>query len=72
LTNFFYWLWLLLLISEANNDPLQVVDYIVVHELVHLIEKNHSKEFWNKVKFLMPDYGKYKNWLKEKGYLLTL
>ncbi|RUM29735.1 MAG: M48 family peptidase [Aquifex sp.] len=52
--------------------PLPVIDYVVVHELVHLVEKNHSKEFWNKVKLLMPDYEKYKNWLKKYGYLLTL
>ncbi len=52
--------------------PLPVVDYVVVHELVHLIEKNHSKEFWKKVKLFMPDYEKYKDWLKEKGHLLTL
>ena len=52
--------------------PLPVIDYVVVHELVHLVEKNHSKEFWKKVKLLMPDYEKHKNWLKEYGYLLTL
>ncbi|AZR73589.1 metal-dependent hydrolase [Anoxybacter fermentans] len=52
--------------------PLPVIDYVVVHELVHLEEKNHSKEFWNKVKMLMPDYKKYENWLKKNSYLLKI
>lgn len=52
--------------------PLQVIDYVVVHELVHLLEKNHTKSFWDKVKVLMPDYEKHKNWLKRNGYLLNL
>lgn len=52
--------------------PLPVIDYVVVHELVHIEERNHSKKFWSKVKLLMPDYEKYKDWLKEKGYILRL
>ena len=52
--------------------PLCVIDYVVVHELVHLEEMNHSKSFWNKVKMLMPNYEKYKNWLKKNGHLLKI
>lgn len=52
--------------------PLSVLDYVVVHELVHLEEKNHTKTFWNKVKILMPYYEQYKDWLKKNGYLLRL
>jgi predicted metal-dependent hydrolase len=52
--------------------PLSVVDYVVVHELVHLVEKNHTKMFRNKVKMLMPDYENRKEWLKRNGYLLRL
>lgn len=52
--------------------PLRVIDYVVVHELVHLEEKNHTREFWNKVKLLMPDYEKHRDWLKKYGYLLRL
>jgi predicted metal-dependent hydrolase len=52
--------------------PLSVVDYVVVHELVHLEEKNHTKMFRNKVKMLMPNYEKHKEWLKRNGYLLRL
>ena len=52
--------------------PVPVIDYVVVHELVHLEEKNHAKSFWNKVKILMPDYEKHRDWLKKKSYLLRL
>ena len=52
--------------------PLPVIDYVVVHELSHFQEKSHGKAFWNKVKIMMPNYEKYKNWLKENGHLLKL
>jgi predicted metal-dependent hydrolase len=52
--------------------PLPVVDFVIVHELVHLDEKNHSKTFWNKVKMLMTDYKKHQEWLKRNGHLLRL
>lgn len=52
--------------------PLPVIDYVVIHELVHIEEKNHSKAFWNKIKMLMPDYEKHKEWLKKNSYLLRL
>ena len=52
--------------------PLSVIDYVVIHELVHLEEKNHGKAFWGKVKMLMPDYEKNKDWLNKKGYLLKI
>jgi len=52
--------------------PLSVIDYVVVHELAHLEQKNHSKAFWNIVKMLLPDYEKSKDWLKNNGYLLKI
>jgi len=52
--------------------PIPVIDYVTVHELVHLEEKNHTKSFWNKVKILMPDYEKHKDWLRKNSYLLRL
>ena len=52
--------------------PLPVIDYVVVHELVHLEERNHTRLFWGKVKMLMPDYKRHKDWLKKNGYLLKL
>lgn len=47
--------------------PDDVVDYVVVHELCHLIEMNHSKAFWSQVEQVMPDYKKHKQWLKDHG-----
>jgi hypothetical protein len=52
--------------------PPEIIDYVVIHELAHLRIKNHSKEFWDKVAELMPDYYSRRNWLKKNGYLLDL
>ena len=52
--------------------PMQVIDYVVVHELVHLQVKNHSKDFWAKVKALMPDFKQHREWLAKNGHLLCL
>jgi len=45
--------------------PEDILDYICVHELAHLKEHNHSKEFWNVVREVMPDYKEKEKWLKE-------
>jgi predicted metal-dependent hydrolase len=52
--------------------PLEVVDYVVVHELAHLKIKNHSKTFWAAVAALLPDYKRRVAWLKANGKFLTL
>ncbi len=52
--------------------PLEVVDYVVIHELVHLKVKNHSKTFWDAVAVLMPDYKRRMAWLKSNRHLMTL
>ena len=52
--------------------PLEVIDYVVVHELVHLKEKNHSKAFWNKVESILPSYKTQAVWLKENEHLLCI
>lgn len=49
-----------------------VIDYIVVHELCHLIHPNHSKLFWSEVEKVMPDYRERKEWLKKYGASLTI
>ena len=51
--------------------PLEVLDYVVIHELCHLKEMNHSSAFWKLVKQYDPDYKEHRNWLKEKGILLN-
>ncbi len=47
--------------------PLDVVDYVVVHELVHLRVKNHSPDFWRGVEAILPDYKSRRKWLKANG-----
>ena len=50
--------------------PPEVIDYVVLHELVHTQIGNHSKTFWNKVAELMPDYKSRLTWLKKNGKFL--
>lgn len=52
--------------------PPKVLDYVVVHELCHLIEMNHSPRFWKLVEEIIPDYKEYRKWLKENGNTLQL
>ena len=47
--------------------PCEVIDYVVVHELCHLKEPNHSKKYWSRVAAAMPDYRSHRNWLKDNG-----
>ena len=57
--------WRLILMPDT------ILDYVVVHELCHLIEMNHSKAFWNLVGTVLPDYQKRRAWLKENGMLYS-
>lgn len=50
--------------------PLKVLNYVIIHEMCHLIEMNHSKSFWNLVASLCPEYKSAKLWLKENGFRL--
>jgi predicted metal-dependent hydrolase len=52
--------------------PLEVIDYVVVHELSHIREGNHSRSFWDLVEQLIPDYRNPRKWLKNHGHLLNL
>ncbi len=52
--------------------PLEIVDYVIVHELVHLKQHDHSKKFWSKVKEIMPDYERRREWLRENERLLRI
>jgi predicted metal-dependent hydrolase len=52
--------------------PLPVLDYIVAHELAHLVEMNHSRKFWALVEQICPGYIEHRAWLKKNGSLLTL
>lgn len=50
--------------------PMNVVDYLIVHELAHLLEPNHTAKFWNIIAVQVPEYEKPKKWLKDFGYRL--
>ena len=52
--------------------PLDVIDYVVVHELCHLKEMNHSRAFWAQVEAILPDYKRRRKWLKDNGAKLRL
>ena len=52
--------------------PPGILDYVVVHELCHLTHMNHSRDFWNMVALVMPDYQSRKQWLRDHGKELTL
>lgn len=52
--------------------PIMVIDYVVIHELVHTIEKNHQDSFWRKVKLYTPAYKQHRKWLERNTYLLSV
>ena len=58
--------WKLLMASP------DVIDYVVVHELCHLRELNHSPSFWAQVEAILPDYKSKRKWLKVNGAKLRL
>lgn len=52
--------------------PIKVFDYIVVHEMSHMVYLNHSKEFWGLVYSIIPDYKVQGEWLKKNGITLNI
>ena len=50
--------------------PPQVLDYVVVHELAHRKEMNHSPAFWAEVERILPDYREQRKWLKINGQMV--
>src|SRR6266498_208075 len=52
--------------------PLETIDYVVIHELVHTMIHNHSKRFWKKVEKILPNYKEHKKWLKNNGQQFML
>jgi len=67
--------------SEDNNitfsfrlimTPPDIIDYVIVHELMHIKEKNHSAAFWKLIEVVMPEYKIHRRWLKENNYKFIL
>jgi predicted metal-dependent hydrolase len=52
--------------------PPEVIDYVIVHELVHMRQPDHSPRFWEKVRAAMPEYELRKNWLRENERMLEI
>ena len=47
--------------------PEEIIDYVIVHELCHIKEMNHSHRFWKAVEDILPDYKERRKWLKLNG-----
>jgi predicted metal-dependent hydrolase len=52
--------------------PRRMIEYLVAHELVHLIERNHGDAFWERLERIIPDYTDRQRWLKEQGGMYDL
>jgi len=50
--------------------PMPVIDYVIVHELAHLIESNHTPRFWSIIRAKIPNMARAKAWLKDNGQTL--
>ena len=52
--------------------PRPVVDYVIAHELAHLVHMNHSKRFWREVERLQPEHNIHRRWLRDHGHTLDM
>ena len=52
--------------------PIDVIDYVVAHELAHLTQLNHSRAFWETVRKMYPLYREYRTWLRRNGERLSI
>ncbi|MFZ3590578.1 M48 family metallopeptidase [Bacillus sp. DJP31] len=52
--------------------PQQVIDYVVVHEMCHMVHLNHDRSFWRLLGKLMPDYKEQENWLAYSSWKMTI
>ena len=58
--------------SRISMAPIDVIDYILVHEFCHLVHMNHSKDFYNLVGEILPKFRENEKWLKGNSYKLSL
>jgi len=52
--------------------PPDIIDYVIVHELMHIKEKNHSAAFWKLMEAVMPEYKIHRRWLKDNNHKFIL
>jgi len=57
-------------LGKVVMAPAPVLDYIVVHEMCHMVHRNHSRDFWQLLERILPDYEKRKEWLRNNGIRL--
>lgn len=57
---------------KSMMAPLKVLDYIVVHELAHLVHPRHTADFWNSVDRILPDYRERRDWLRDNGAAMEI
>ncbi|AOT73266.1 M48 family metallopeptidase [Geosporobacter ferrireducens] len=57
---------------RLSMAPVEVIDYVIVHELCHLIHMNHDRSFWRRVGSILPDYKKRQELLMRLGHYMTL
>lgn len=57
---------------RCSMAPANILDYIVLHEMTHMIYKDHSQEFWDRMAAVMPDYEVRKEWLRNNGIKLDI
>lgn len=57
---------------KLMGAPPQVIEYIVLHEVTHLLHFNHSNSFWRTIEEVMPEYKKHQEYLKTKGMYLGI
>ncbi|WP_172674761.1 M48 metallopeptidase family protein [Cellulosilyticum ruminicola] len=48
--------------------PMEIIEYVILHEVMHLRHFNHSTAFWENIKMIMPDYKKRMDYLKQFGH----
>lgn len=52
--------------------PIEVIDYVVIHELCHILHMNHDRSFWRRVGSIMPDYKEKEEYLARHGHSMSL
>ncbi|MET3659279.1 M48 family metallopeptidase [Sporosarcina psychrophila] len=52
--------------------PVEVIDYVIIHELCHILHMNHDRSFWRRVGSIMPDYKEKEEYLARHGYSMSL
>jgi len=58
--------------AHLIKAPQSIIEYVIIHEICHILQPNHSTHYWNEVAKLCPDYKARRKWLKSEGALLQI